>query len=339
MSRHDASESSKRFTATAAGGIGPIVETPTQLASVMATKRGSTERSGLSARVLLGALAVGGLLVSGIAFAFARGGDGSNGGRVGAEDPGPVHVHGLGINPADRSLMIATHTGTYRVAIDKRQPARIGGSRQDTMGFTVAGPDYFLGSGHPDMSEAIEKDLPPLLGLIESRDAGRTWRPVSLLGQADFHVLRRTGARVYGYDASNDRLLLSEDEGRTWDDRPRPAPLLDLAIHPARPSRLVASGVGGLYVTDDEGRAWTRLASRIGLVAWPSPESLYLVDAGGAVRRSGDSGRTWSRLGNVGGQPAALLAQTAEELYAALHDGTIKASLDGGRTWTVRSVP
>ena len=26
-------------------------------------------------------------------------------------DPGPIHVHGLGINQADGSLFIATHTG------------------------------------------------------------------------------------------------------------------------------------------------------------------------------------------------------------------------------------
>jgi hypothetical protein len=31
--------------------------------------------------------------------------------RVPAADPGPVHVHGLGINPADEALFIATHTG------------------------------------------------------------------------------------------------------------------------------------------------------------------------------------------------------------------------------------
>jgi hypothetical protein len=34
---------------------------------------------------------------------------------VGGADPGPVHVHGLGINPADDALFIATHTGLYRV--------------------------------------------------------------------------------------------------------------------------------------------------------------------------------------------------------------------------------
>ena len=29
-------------------------------------------------------------------------------------DAGPVHVHGLGVNPADGALFIATHTGLYR---------------------------------------------------------------------------------------------------------------------------------------------------------------------------------------------------------------------------------
>jgi hypothetical protein len=37
---------------------------------------------------------------------------------VPASDPGPIHVHGLGINPADDSLFIATHTGLFRVAAD-----------------------------------------------------------------------------------------------------------------------------------------------------------------------------------------------------------------------------
>jgi hypothetical protein len=45
------------------------------------------------------------------------------------------------------------------------------------------------------------------------------------------------------------------------------------------------------------------------------------------------------RRGDIGGQPAALLATSTEELYVALHDGTIKRSNDGGRTWTIRSRP
>jgi hypothetical protein len=68
---------------------------------------------------------------------------------AGSSDPGVVHIHGLGRNPADGSLMIATHTGLFRVAREGGKPARVADRYQDTMGFTVMGPDHFLGSGHP----------------------------------------------------------------------------------------------------------------------------------------------------------------------------------------------
>lgn len=88
-------------------------------------------------------------------------------------------------------------------------PAQISQEQQDFMGFTVAGPDRLLASGHPTPGQ----DLPAALGLIESRDGGRTWQPVSLLGQADFHVLRAAGERVYGFDPASGMLLASGDGG------------------------------------------------------------------------------------------------------------------------------
>jgi hypothetical protein len=315
----------------------------------MAKKRGPTpkrtvqhpqkkaQKPGLSARTLLAALVVGGLLVGVGVFALARNDDGAGGND--SVDAGPVHVHGLGINPANQTLMVATHTGTYRVAPNAQKAERVGKSRQDTMGFTVAGPNYFLGSGHPDIGEAVEKNLPPLLGLIESRDAGATWQPVSLSGEADFHVLRFAGRRVYGYDASNDRLLVSRDKGRTWTEVRRPAPLLDLAVDPTDADRAVATGAGGLYLTRDGGRTWKRLALTVGLLGWPSPRRLYLVDANGSVLLSTDVGKRWATVGSVNGQPAAFLAQNDEELYVALHDGTIEQSKDAGRSWSPRSIP
>src|SRR5687767_11632025 len=57
-----------------------------------------------------------------------------------AEDPGIVHVHGLGRNPTDGALFIATHTGLFRLA-DGGSPQRVAGNDQDTMGFSVVGPD------------------------------------------------------------------------------------------------------------------------------------------------------------------------------------------------------
>ncbi len=267
----------------------------------------------------------------------------SNGDEQGAQapatDPGPVHVHGLGVNPADRTLFIATHTGLYRSAEGESKSVRVSDSRQDTMGFAIVDAGRFLGSGHPDLRE----DLPPNLGLIESTDEGRTWDPISLLGEADFHVLRSAGERVYGYDSSGDRLMVSEDAGRSWTQVDRPAPLVDLAADPTDADHVVAAAASniaqGLYESRDGGRSWERIGNPVGLLAWPARDRLYLLDSGGAVFLSTDGGARFERQASLGDQPAAFLGQSADELYAALHDGTILRSGDGGATWTTRSTP
>lgn len=255
--------------------------------------------------------------------------------RNAAGDPGPVHVHGLGVNPADGALFIATHTGLYRLDPGDEKAARVGDSHQDIMGFTVAGPNRFLGSGHPDPRD----DLPPLLGLIESTDSGESWESVSLLGEADFHVLRFAGGRVYGYDASNDRLLMSPDSGRSWRRLSSPGPLIDLAVDPAGGGRLVGASSDGLFESRDGGESWNRVNATVGLIAWPSREQLYVVDGGGRLFRSVNGVRELEPRGSIGGEPAAFLATGEDELFVALHDGTIKRSDDAGVTWAVRSTP
>lgn len=277
---------------------------------------------------------------------FVAGGCGAETGSTGArptgvapEDPGPVHVHALGVNPSDRALFIATHTGLFRLAQDERKAKRVAGRYQDTMAFTVVGPDRFLGSGHPDGREG----LPPFLGLIESRDAGESWKPISLLGKADFHLLEPAGRRVYGFgsdwETREEQLLLSRDGGRNWDRLRAPEALVGLVAAPNEPRRVVAAGPRGLWRSDDGGRRWTRLGAQTGLLGWPRPTALFRVDSAGRVHRSRDQGRHWQALGESGGEPGAFLAQTADELFVALHDGTIKHSTDGGASWAVRSTP
>jgi hypothetical protein len=293
--------------------------------------------------LLAAALGVAGVIVAGLLLWQAGSDGGSAFSRLAPEDPGPVHVHGLGVNPADGALFIATHTGLYRVDEGERKAERVGDRYQDTMGFSVIGPNRFLGSGHPDMNEAREQNLPSRLGLIESSDSGESWKPISLLGEADFHVLRFAGRRVYGYDASNDRLLVSADRGRSWRELEKPGPIVDLAVAPLSPGRLLVTSVGGLeeglFESRDGGRSWRQVAEAVGLLAWPASDQLYLVAGGGQVFRSPDGGRRLEHRGEIGGQPAALVAEGADDLYVALHDGAIKRSTDGGATWTVRSTP
>jgi len=266
----------------------------------------------------------------------AGGGEGQRSGGNASADEGPVHVHGLGINPRDRALFIATHTGLFRLARDRARRERVGRGAQDAMGFTVVGPDRFLGSGHPGELASG----PPLLGLIDSRDGGRSWTPVSLSGEADFHLLRAVGRRVYGADSSSGRFLVSSDEGRSWSERGPPEDLVDLAVDPRDGRRLVASNQSGVVASDDEGRTWRPLGrAPVGLLSWVAGDGLFHVDANGRVQASSDRGRSWQPRGSIGAQPTAFVAADERSLYAALPDGTIRASADGARTWTTRSRP
>jgi hypothetical protein len=257
---------------------------------------------------------------------------------AGVGDPGPIHVHGLGVNPADGALFVATHTGLFRAAPGQPRARRVGDRFQDTMGFAVTGPDRFLGSGHPDGRDR----LPPFLGLLRSGDAGRSWESVSLLGKRDFHVLEAAGTRIYGYGSDYESrqasLLVSDDGGRSWQQRTPPEPLLSLAIDPDDPERVVASGEDGSYSSSDAGQGWRPRGDEAGFFAWPGAGALFLVRLGGAVARSADAGRSWQQAGHIDGRPAAF-ESAGDELYVALHDGTIKRSGDGGLSWRVRSRP
>jgi photosystem II stability/assembly factor-like uncharacterized protein len=243
------------------------------------------------------------------------------------------HVHGLGVDPADDSLYIATHAGLFRAPAGETEAARVGSSEQDTMGFTVTGPGRFLGSGHPGPGEKG----PPSLGLIASDDAGQSWEEVSLAGEADFHVLRYAHKRVYALNALSGKLMVSDDGGENWEERAPPPEVIDLAVDPRDPQRILASTARGLAISEDEGQSWKPAGSEIGLLAWLEPEKLYLVDARGEVSVSDDAGSSWRSMGTIGGQPAAFLATPDDELYAALPDGTIEASSDGGASWKRRA--
>jgi photosystem II stability/assembly factor-like uncharacterized protein len=232
----------------------------------------------------------------------------------------------LGINPADGALYIATHRGLWRAPEGLGQPQPVGDTRHDLMGFTVAGPDRFLASGHP----GVPGDLPAQLGLQRSTNAGRSWQPVSLLGRADLHILRAAGQRVYGVDSGTGALLTSHDGGRSWDQRTPPAPMFDVAVAPGRSARLVAATEQGLFASADMGRTWRLLRDdTAGLLAWPAEESLYVVGADGAISRSSDGGRRFEGIGSVGAQPESFAAHGPRELYAA----------DGGATWQSRTTP
>jgi hypothetical protein len=252
-----------------------------------------------------------------------------------AEDPGVSHVHGLGINPADEALIVATHYGSFRIPSDGDDAERIGDSFQDTMGFTVAGPDHFLGSGHPDVA-GMRAGQPGRLGLIESLDAGATWTSISLSGEVDFHGLAFTHDQVYGWDSGTGQFMVSADR-QDWDTRST-LDLYGFAVDPDDPDHIIGATPDGSVESTDGGRTWNETdGPAIVALSWDPDAGLWGADSSGGIWQH--TGGDWEEAGTLPGQPQALLA-TPDALYAAAHDATgvtgIYRSTDDGATWNLR---
>jgi len=241
--------------------------------------------------------------------------------------PGMVHIHGLGINPSDETLYVATHYGLYTVDPDQA-PQRVGDLVQDFMGFTVTGPDEFLASGHPDPAD---RQQPPHLGLIKSSDAGQSWESLSLHGSADFHALEYRHGRVYGHDSQSGTVMVSLDQ-QSWQRRAE-IPASDLAVSPVDADEILATTRQGLLRSTDGAMTFSAVsgAPALVLVSWPERGPLLGADLEGRLYTSMDNGRTWQPRHTLDDRPQALLAAGDGQLYIAT-DTAIYISTDDGAT-------
>lgn len=294
-----------------------------------ANRRGARSRSRRSRR-LVWLLAAGVAVAAAIAVVASSDDDG----QMESSAEKVAHVHGLGVDPADGVLYAATHHGLFRIPADGRAQ-RVGVVR-DLMGFTVAGPNRFLASGHPGTAAdpLLEQGGRPLLGLIRSTDAGETWDAVSLLGEADFHALRAEHDRVYGYDSTTGRFMVSDD-GERWDVRSE-IPMGDFAVSPDDRDHIVAMTQQGLAESGDGGRTWTPVdGPAAAFLSWHPDRGLWAAGLGGEiyVRRESE----WDERERLPGAPQALLV-TDGVVYAAATAGDAAGIYvsDDGRSWRLR---
>lgn len=260
-------------------------------------------------------------------------------------DGQPPIVGALDVNPGDDSLWIASNTGLFRLAAGHDRPEQVTGRLSTSVGsgeisaqlaIRFRGPDQLVASGHPPAGS----ELPPVLGLIHSRDAGKTWTAVSEVGDSDFHAIQLSGDVVVAGLFDQPIVDVSTDGGRTFTGRGAPEPIVDLEVDPQRPEHWVASTVSGLFTSSNAGQAWRqREPVPHSHFAWARSDRLYRIDPGGPVKQSADGGVTWTDTGSTGGEPTALAAADTQHLYAILLDGSVKASNDGGRTWISRVTP
>ncbi|WP_436003722.1 F510_1955 family glycosylhydrolase [Knoellia sp. LjRoot47] len=232
-----------------------------------------------------------------------------------------VHVHGVGRDPGDGALLLATHEGLFRYAADG--PVRVGPSI-DLMGFSIAGPGHYYASGHPNMVP----ELPQPMGLIESTDGGKTWTVLSRGGQSDFHTLTQAGDTVLAFDGK----LRRTTDGRQWSTAPLPAHPRTLAANPDG-SKVLATTEGALLGSTDKGATWQPIpdAPLLLHVAWADAGVVAGVTPGGEVATSADGAQTWTMTGAKVPPPQAVSAsQTAQGFeILVVTEREVLASQDG----------
>lgn len=239
------------------------------------------------------------------------------------------HVHGLGVDPADGAVYVATHDGLFRTRTGGGF-AKVGTTGRDLMGFTVSGPGTFLSSGHPGPGENVANPL----GLVHSTDGGATWTTLSLEGTVDFHALEVSSGAVYGLDAGQQLLRVSTDGGTSWQDRAS-LPALDIAVDPADPAALLATVRGGVIASGDGGVTFGGPSGpQLAFLSWAPDGVVYGIDLDGGLHTSTDGGASWRQAGTVpGGQPQAVTGLAGGRVLAATAGGVYN-SPDGGRTFT-----
>lgn len=241
-----------------------------------------------------------------------------------ANDPRIIdwrHVHGLGLDPADHSILyIATH-GDFYQSISGTPPVKVDKGRSDYMAFNaplVSGFPLYA-SGHPSTGGNT--------GLIKSNDGGVTWEHVSNVIEppVDFHAMsvsKQNPEMLIGFDSGARGLFKTVDAGKTWETLEPPEYISALAISPGD-SELIFAGTGnGIFKSEDGGKSWIHLNAyqklSVYALAFDDKGKLFASVKTFGIVNSNDYGDSWESMISIDLIVSSIVADSQnDEIYVA----------------------
>lgn len=258
-----------------------------------------------------------------------------------------THVHGLSYSADGAKLMIPSHHGL--AVHEQGRWHRAPGPQHDFMGFSATAHNFYS-SGHPAPGSGAINPL----GLIRSRDGGRTWDKLGLEGESDFHFLAAgwNSNVIYVWNpAPNSRmrkagLHVSGNDGLAW-KRVGAAKLAgdprSLAVHPDDRTGVAVATTKGIFLSRDAGEHFTALVTGgDGLSVHFDLDGAHLwygsFDGRARLTRAALAGGASVRFGlpPIGHDAVAFIAQNPRkrsEYAIATFARNVFLSRDGGATW------
>jgi len=212
-------------------------------------------------------------------------------------------------------------------------------------------------------------------GIYKSTDGGTTWKNVLFVND-------KTGSAELSMDMNNPRILYaamwehgrlpwkvisggpgsglykSTDQGETWEKMKEGLPeemgKMAIAVSRSNPEKVYAliesdsdKEAGGLFVSNDAGKKWSRITNDHRLVqrAWyyielfidpKNDDTIYVMSA--PALRSTDGGRTWENLSGTHGDFHDLwINPDNPNNFIISNDGGSAITFNGGKSWSTQS--
>lgn len=259
-----------------------------------------------------------------------------------------THIHGLSYSADGARLLVPSHHGLAVYADGRWSIAE--GPLHDYQGFSAT-RDALYSSGHP----APGSELADPFGLIKSSDDGRTWQPLGLAGESDFHILascHATGAVYVANKVANTRMsevgiYHTRTDGLRWQRAAAKGLgrwLHGLAVHPRDAAVVAAAADEGLYLSRNWADSFERLVGGMVIAASFAPDGEHLwfstySDKAGLARIALKTGAKVEELAVPGPTDDAVSYISFNpvrqgEIAIATFKRSVLLSKDQGRTWT-----
>ena len=290
---------------------------------------------------------------------------------VAQSDPNVVYV-GMGEH-AVRGVMTHHGDGVYKSTDAGKTWKRVGLEQTQHISRVIVDPK------NPDVvlvaAQGALYSKSPQRGVYKSTDGGATWKNVLFVDE-------KTGAAELSMDMTNPRILYaamwehgrlpwkvisggpgsglykSTDGGETWEKLKEGLPeelgKMAIAVSRSNPEKVYAliesdseKEAGGLFVSHDAGKKWSRITNDHRLVqrAWyyielfidpKDEETIYVLSA--PALRSTDGGKTWETLSGTHGDYHDLwINPDNPHNFIISNDGGAAITFNRGKSWSTQS--